>query len=124
MQQRHPAGARHHPEHSGRTAAQVHEPAVVSAEPAADRLGGAAGGGGKVRCVIGLRTLDDPGHVTLAFGALAHQQQVAPLEGTGEVGDGRFVTTLATPDVGEQSLADVGGNGLPVLTGWLGESGQ
>jgi hypothetical protein len=44
----------------------------------------------------------------LAFGAPAHQQQVASFEGAGEVGDGRFVTTLATPDVGQQSLANAG----------------
>ena len=29
--------------------------------------------------MIGLPALDDPGHVTLAFGALAHQQQVAAI---------------------------------------------
>ena len=42
---------RHHPEHPGRAAAPVHEPAVVPAESAADRLGCAAGGGGRIRFV-------------------------------------------------------------------------
>ncbi|MBS0577549.1 MAG: transposase [Proteobacteria bacterium] len=42
------AGACHHPEHSGRTAAPVHEPALVPAQSAADGLGGAAGGSGGV----------------------------------------------------------------------------
>ena len=50
--------------------------------------------------MIGLRALNDPGHVTLAFGALAHQQQVASLEGAGEVGDSRFVAAMSAPDVG------------------------
>ena len=74
------AGAGHHPEHPGRAAAQVHEPAVVPAQSAADRLGGAAGGGGGVRRLTELRALDDPCHITAAFGALAHQQQVATLD--------------------------------------------
>ena len=43
-----PAGAGHHPEHPGRAAAPVHEPAVVPTEPTSDRLGGAAGGGGRI----------------------------------------------------------------------------
>lgn len=73
--------------------------------------------------MIGLRALDDPGHITVAFGALAAQQQVASLESAGEVGNGRFVAAMATPDIRQQSLTDVGGNQLPVLTGWLGESG-
>lgn len=55
------------------------------------------------------KNLDDPGHLTLAFGALAHQQQVASLGCVGEVGDGRCVAAMAAPDVGQQALADVGG---------------
>ena len=74
--------------------------------------------------MIGLRALDDPGHVTLAFGTLAHQQQVASLEGAGEVGDGRFVAAMAAPGIGQQALADVDGDGFPALAGWVGESGQ
>ena len=46
--------------------------------------------------LAGLRALDHPCHITAAFGALAHQQQVATL----------------------------GGNRFPALAGWLGESGQ
>ncbi len=102
------AGACHHPEHPGRAAAQVHEPAVVPAEPAADRLGGAAGGSGCVRCLTELCALDHPCHVSVAFGALAHQQEVATLDGAAEIGDRCFVTAVAAPDVGQQPLADVG----------------
>jgi hypothetical protein len=60
----------------------------------------------------------------VAFGAPAHQQQVATLDGAAEIGDRGFVTALAAPDVGQQPLADIGGNRLPALTGWLGKSGQ
>ena len=40
------ARAQHHPEHPGRAAAQVHEPAVVPAESLPTGLGGAAWGSG------------------------------------------------------------------------------
>ena len=46
--------------------------------------------------------------LTVAFGALAHQQQVATLDGAAEIGDRCFVTAVAAPDVGQQPLADVG----------------
>ena len=76
------------------------------------------------RSTEGLRTLDHPCHITAAFGALAHQQQVATLDGAAEIGDCGLKAALATPDVGQQSLADVGRDGLQALAGWLGESGQ
>jgi hypothetical protein len=120
----HPAGAGHHPEHPGRAAAPVHEPAVVPTEPTSDRLGGAAGSGGGVRRLTGLRALDHPCHITAAFGALAHQQQVATLDGAAEIGDRGFVTALAAPDVGQQPLADICWDGFPALTGGFGESRQ
>jgi len=74
--------------------------------------------------VIGLRALDYPRYITLAFGALAHPQQVACLESASEVGDGRFVAAMAAPDVGQQALADFGRDGFPTLAGEFGESGQ
>jgi hypothetical protein len=71
-----------------------------------------------------LRALDDSGHVTLAFGAHAHQQQVASLEGAGEVGDGRLVAAMSAPDVGQQALADVCWDRFPALAGGFGEDRQ
>ncbi len=117
-------GACHHPEHPGRATAQVHESAVVPAEPAADRLGGAAGGSGCVRCLTELWALDHPCRVSVAFGALAHQQQVATLDGAAEIGDCGLKTAVAAPDVGQQPLANVGRDGLPALTGGFGEAGK
>lgn len=73
---------------------------------------------------VALRALDHPCHITAAFGALAHQQQVAALDGAAEMGDCGFVTALAAPDVGQQPLADVGRDGLPALTGGFGEAGK
>ena len=81
------------------------------------------------RCAVYCRVssderLDHPCHITAAFGALAHQQQVATLDGAAEIGDRGFVTALAAPDVGQQPLANVGRDGLPALAGRLGKSGQ
>src|SRR6218665_2860820 len=121
------AGASHHPEHSGRATAPVYEPALVSAKSAANRLDGAAGGGDWVLCLTRLRALDPPRHITAAFSALAHQQQVATLDGAAEIGDRCFVTAVPIPDVGPQSLAGVGGDRLPALAGggrgWGGGGG-
>ena len=64
------------------------------------------------------------GNITAAFGALAHQQQVAALDGAAEIGDRDFVTALAAPDVGQQPLADICWDGFPALTGGFGESRQ
>ncbi len=55
----------------------------------------------------GLRALDHPRHVTLALGALTHQQHVAALDGAAEMGDRHLVTAMNTPDIGQQALADV-----------------
>ena len=43
-----PAGPGDHSNHPRGAAAALHEPVVVPAKPAADRLDGAAGGGGEV----------------------------------------------------------------------------
>jgi hypothetical protein len=42
-----------------------------------------------------------PCHITAAFGALAHQQQIATLDGAAEIGDCGFVMALVAPDVGQ-----------------------
>lgn len=78
-----------------------------------------------IRSILaGLRTLDHPCHITAAFGALAHQQQVATLDGAAEIVDLGFVTAVAAPDVGQQPLADVGRDGLPALAGGFGKLGN
>jgi hypothetical protein len=69
-----------------------------------------------VGLVVGrVRALDHPCHVTVALGAFPDQRQVAAVDGTAEVGDGHFTTAVGASDVGQQALADVGGNGLPTL---------
>ncbi len=71
-----------------------------------------------------LRPLDHSRHVTVARGALAYQQQVATLDGPCEIGDRHFVPALPAPDVGQQALANIGGDGLPALAGGAGEVGK
>lgn len=75
------------------------------------------------RCwrLTGLRALDHPCHVTVAFGALAHQQQVAALDSAAEVDDRSFMTALPAPDVGQQPLADIGRDRLSALARRWGE---
>ena len=60
----------------------------------------------------------------MALGAFTHQQQVATLDGPGEIGDRDFVAALPAPDVGQQALADICGNRLPALAGGAGEIGK
>jgi len=69
-------------------------------------------------------TFKHPRHIALAFGTFAHQQQVAATHGYIEIDDRHCVTALRTPDVSQQSLADVGGNGLPALAGGAAEIGK
>ena len=45
-------------------------------------------------------------------------------DGSAEIGDRCFVMVVAAPDVGQQSLADIGRDDFPVLTAELGESRQ
>ncbi len=106
-----------------------HQPRCMSLlwfqrNPLPDRLGGAAGGRGGVRRLIGLRALDHPRHIAVAFGAFADQEQVAALDGAAEIGDRCFETALAAPNVGQQPLADVARDGLPALAGGFGEVGK
>ena len=60
----------------------------------------------------------------MALGAFTHQQQVAILDGPGEIGDRDFVAALPAPDIGQQTLADICGDGLPTLAGGAGEIGK
>jgi hypothetical protein len=60
----------------------------------------------------------------VAFGALAHPQQVGTLDGAAEIGNRCFVTSVAEPDFSQQSLAVVGRDRLPALAGGFGESRQ
>jgi hypothetical protein len=60
----------------------------------------------------------------VALGAFAHQQQVATFDGSAEIGNRHFVATSAAPDVGQQTLADIGGDGLPALAGGRVKSGS
>ena len=55
---------------------------------------------------------------------LAYQQQVATLDGSGGIGDRHFVAALPAPDVGQQTLADIYGDGLPTLACGAGEIGK
>ena len=77
-----------------------------------------------INSLTGLRALDYPCHITVAFGALAHQQQVATLDGAAEIGDRGFVTALPAPDIGQQPLADIGRDRLPAPACGLGEIRQ
>jgi len=70
------------------------------------------------------RLLDHSRHFAVALGTLANQQQVAILDGPGEIGDRHCVSALPAPDVGQQALADFGGDGLPALAGEAGEVGK
>lgn len=68
--------------------------------------------------------LDHAGHVAPALSALADQQQVAVADDAGEVGDDHLATAIATPDIGKQTLAGFGRDGLPKAPGLWGEVGD
>ena len=65
---------------------------------------------GTTHTAIGLQALNHPCHITVAFGALAHQQQIAAFDDAAEVGDRCFVAALPAPNVGQQALANGGGD--------------
>jgi len=69
-------------------------------------------------------TFDHPCHIALAFATFDHQQQVAANNASTEIGDCHCVTALPTPDVGQQPLADIGGNGRSTLAGGVAEVGE
>ena len=54
-------------------------------------------------------------HIPVALRALAHQQQIALAHHASEVGDDRGIAAPTTPDIGQQKLFDMCGNGLPQL---------
>lgn len=60
----------------------------------------------------------------MALSTFAHQQQIAPLHDPAEVGDRHSVAAVPAPHIGQQALADIGGDGLPALAGWPGEAGE
>ena len=74
--------------------------------------------------LIRLRGLNHPRDIAVAFGALAHQQQIAAFDDAAEVGDRCFVAAMPAPNVGQHSLADGDGDRLPTLAGGFCESGQ
>jgi hypothetical protein len=60
----------------------------------------------------------------VAFGALAHQQQIAAFDDAAEVGDRCFVAELPESNIGQQALANGGGDRYPTQAGGFCESGQ
>ncbi len=63
-------------------------------------------------------------HVTVTFDALPSQPQVAFLNGAAEMGDRYCMDTVPTPDIGQQTLSEVGRNGLPALASRWSEVGK
>ena len=47
-----------------------------------------------------LRCLNHPSHITMAFGASTHEQQISTPDGAAEVDDRGLVSALAAPDIG------------------------
>lgn len=70
------------------------------------------------------RPLDHSRHIAVTLGTLTHQQQVATLDSPAETGDRHFVAALPAPHIGQQPLADVGGDGFPTLAGGTSEVGE
>ena len=62
-----------------------------------------------------LSRFNEPRHVTLAFGALADQQQVVRLDYATEILDRDGMLAAAAPDVGQERLSRVGRDALPQL---------
>ena len=55
--------------------------------------------------------LDQPRHITQAFGTLSDEQQFSRFDDTGEVRHRYFVSTFAAPNIGEQNFLDSLGDG-------------
>lgn len=68
--------------------------------------------------------LNHPGHITTAFRAQAHQQQIARFDGPGEVRDGDLMTALPAPDIGQQAFLGISRNGGPQFGCRAGEFGD
>ena len=60
----------------------------------------------------------------MALVALPSQDQVAVLDTASEVGNGDAGSAVTTPNIAQQALADLSGDGLPSLEGLRCETGR